>query len=150
MLTWAAQNLCPRISPGSAVLLFERLFPPAAGRYKFRVLSDDGSKVFLDGKLMLNNDGLHGARAAAHEVDLDTSWHDVRIEYMQGPRYSVALQVFCTAPGGKEQIFPACNMALDSPGRNWWWLWLLLLLLIAIIAEETWRRRHKRQTPQAQ
>lgn len=127
-----------------------RLHANAAGHYKFRVVSDDGSKIFLDDKLVLDNDGLHPVRSVAHDVNLDDSWHDLRIEYMQGPRYSVALQVFCAAPGGKEQIFPACNIVLDSPvGSGRWWLWLLLLLLlIAIIAEEIWRRRRKRQPPQ--
>merc|ERR1719502_2196611 len=33
-----------------------------AGNYRFFVSSDDGSKVFVDGVVVVNNDGLHGLR----------------------------------------------------------------------------------------
>merc|ERR1719197_2107930 len=33
-----------------------------AGNYRFFASSDDGSKVFVDGALVVNNDGLHGLR----------------------------------------------------------------------------------------
>ena len=116
-----------------------------AGRYKLRVASDDGSKLFVDDKLIINNDGLHSFRSLAGAVDLDTGRHNLRVEYMQGPRFTVALQVYCTAPGGKENLFPACNLAVDSPESSCGWLcWLLLALLLALIAEEIWRRRRKR------
>ena len=115
-----------------------------AGRYKFRSVSDDGSKVYIDDKLIVDNDGLHPVRSVAGDAELDTSPHKLRVEYMQGPRFSVALQVFCAEPGGKEKLFPACNLAVDTPGFPWWWLWLLLAVLAAIAGEETWRRRRKR------
>ncbi|MGH2647010.1 MAG: PA14 domain-containing protein, partial [Ginsengibacter sp.] len=35
--------------------------PNEAGDYVFRLLSDDGSKLFIDDKLIIDNDGLHGA-----------------------------------------------------------------------------------------
>lgn len=33
---------------------------PKNGRYQFRAESDDGSRVYLDGKLIIDNDGAHG------------------------------------------------------------------------------------------
>jgi hypothetical protein len=121
-----------------------------AGRYKLRVASDDGSKIYVDDKLIINNDGLHSIRSVAGNVDLDTARHKLRIEYMQGPRYWVALQVYCTAPGGKEKLFPACNLAIDSTGCRFWWLWLLLMLLLVLMTAEIWRRRRKRLRTSAQ
>ena len=33
----------------------------AAGEYVFRLISDDGSRLTIDGKLIVLNDGLHAA-----------------------------------------------------------------------------------------
>ena len=36
-----------------------RFWIETAGRYRFRVLSDDGSKLWIDGELLVDNDGTH-------------------------------------------------------------------------------------------
>ena len=33
---------------------------PADGIYSFYISSDDGSKLFIDDKILVDNDGLHG------------------------------------------------------------------------------------------
>ncbi len=117
------------------------------GHYLLRVASDDGSKIYLDDKLVVNNDGLHPITTARGAMDLDTARHHLRIEYMQGPRYRVALQLYCTAPGGQEKLFPDCNLALDTPGCRLCWLWLLLIVLLSLVIEEIWRRRRRKPAP---
>ncbi len=49
-----------------------------------RVLSDDGSKVTIDGKLVLDNDGLHGTEMKETTVRLSQGYHPLKIEYMNG------------------------------------------------------------------
>ena len=39
-----------------------RVTAPKSGTYQFSLSSDDGSKLFVDNALIINNDGLHGAR----------------------------------------------------------------------------------------
>jgi cytochrome c len=50
----------------------------------FQIGSDDGSRVYLDGKLLIDNDGLHGMDGKEAEVALRAGYHPIRIEYFQG------------------------------------------------------------------
>jgi len=68
-----------------------RVMLPQAGTYTFRLTSDDGSKLFIDGREVIDNDGVHGVQAADGEVQLAAGIHDVRVQYFQGPREDVAL-----------------------------------------------------------
>ncbi|MCC6463291.1 MAG: DUF1080 domain-containing protein [Saprospiraceae bacterium] len=46
--------------------------------------SDDGSKLWLDNRLLIDADGLHGAEPKEAEVALRRGHHTLRIEYFQG------------------------------------------------------------------
>ena len=68
-----------------------RIMLPQAGTYTFRLSSDDGSKLFIDGRELIDNDGIHGMSAVDAEAQLAAGIHDVRVQYFQGPREEVAL-----------------------------------------------------------
>jgi hypothetical protein len=74
------------------------------GSYAFRVLSDDGSVLHIDGVPVVDNDGLHGPTDARGEVELSEGPHRLELWYFQGPRMLVALQVFVTPPGEGERL----------------------------------------------
>jgi cytochrome c len=57
---------------------------PKTNNYTFRLISDDGSQMYIDDELMINNDGYHGDVAIDGEVVLAEGYHPVRILYMQG------------------------------------------------------------------
>lgn len=61
------------------------------GKYKFSLLSDDGSKLYIDKKLVIDNDGTHGALNLYGAAQLKTGPHTIRVSYFQGPRTAVAL-----------------------------------------------------------
>ncbi|HMD00813.1 MAG TPA: PA14 domain-containing protein [Ferruginibacter sp.] len=105
------------------------------GHYTFRLVADDGAKLFIDGKLVINNDGLHPERSESGEVDLDASEHSIRVQYYQGPRYNIALQLFATFDHeNEEQVFPGKNIQLITPGSGHsWWIWVLIVLLICAV-----------------
>jgi len=54
-----------------------------AGTYSFSIASNDGSKLYIDGKLLVDNDGLHGVREISNSLYLDAGKHEVRAEYFQ-------------------------------------------------------------------
>ena len=85
------------------------------GSYSLRLVSDDGSKLFIDNQLIIDNDGQHAAQSASGSVYLDDSEHAIRIQYFQGPRFQIALQLFCTPQGGQERLFPDCGIQLETP-----------------------------------
>jgi hypothetical protein len=76
-----------------------------AGEYQFRLKSDDGSLLFIDGELVIDHDGVHDAISKRGEVDLDAGAHQIVVRYFQGPRNVLALQLFVTPPGQSERIF---------------------------------------------
>lgn len=75
------------------------------GKWKFRISSDDGSKLYIDGKLVIDNDGTHPPKEKSGVVELDKGDHEMVLEYFQGPRYHINLQLYATPPGGEEGIF---------------------------------------------
>lgn len=64
-----------------AVLFTTRFDIPADGEYTFGVISDDGSKVYVDGQLIIDNDGSHSAEMKRGKVTLTKGIHDIRVEY---------------------------------------------------------------------
>ncbi len=68
-----------------------RIMLPQAGTYLFRLTSDDGSKLFIDGREVIDNDGVHGADWKEAAVTLAAGLHEMRVQYFQGPREDVAL-----------------------------------------------------------
>lgn len=53
------------------------------GSYSFRIASDDGSRVYIDGKNAIDHWGLHGTSARDGEVYLTSGSHSLEIEYFQ-------------------------------------------------------------------
>lgn len=70
------------------------------GEWRFWLYSDDGSKLFIDGKLVVDNDGIHAPRLEGGRVKLTAGMHPVEIQYFQGPRHTIALQWFYMPPNG--------------------------------------------------
>ncbi len=114
-----------------------------AGKYVFRLVSDDGSKLFIDGKLLIDNDGLHGEVSKSQEIELSDAEHSIKLQYFQGPRYQIALQLFYTFENSKEQIFPGNYFVLHTTNAptNYLWLILLLLGIILLIVFLLWRKK---------
>lgn len=75
------------------------------GQYKFRLVSDDGAKLWINNKLIINNDGVHSPASKSATVDLSAGQHLIQVDYFQGPRIWIALQLYVTEPGGREKIF---------------------------------------------
>lgn len=57
---------------------------PEEDNYVIRLVSDDGSRLWLDGKLQINNDGFHGPDPKDAELVLKKGKHPVEIIYYQG------------------------------------------------------------------
>ncbi|WP_434587369.1 ricin-type beta-trefoil lectin domain protein [Streptomyces sp. A5-4] len=107
----------------------------AAGSYTFRLTSDDGSRLWIDDKLVISHDGLHGPEPKDGTIDLTAGHHGLRIEHFEragGQQVTLAWQppgtsgftvvpntalstdadvVRVTSPGRKE-----CEGIADSPG----------------------------------
>jgi cytochrome c len=52
--------------------------------FVFRLISDDGSRMWLDNKLLIDNDGFHAPEAKEAEIALKKGKHPVEIVFYQG------------------------------------------------------------------
>jgi hypothetical protein len=76
-----------------------------AGEYEFRLSSDDGTRLTIDGRQVIDNDGVHPPKQARGKVQLSSGDHQMMLEYFQGPRFEINLQLWVTPPGKPEELF---------------------------------------------
>ena len=58
-----------------------RIKVPESGEYSFEMESDDGARILINDKIVVEHDGLHGAALRNGRVQLESGAHDLRIEY---------------------------------------------------------------------
>ena len=90
------------------------------GSYVFGLLSDDGAKLYINGTLVVDNDGIHPAMGKKGEITLEVGRHPVEIHYFQGPRYSIALQ-WLYQPPTKPRSETTYSISVTTPERRWNW-----------------------------
>ena len=56
---------------------------PLEGNYDFMISSDDGSKLYINGKEIIDNDGVHGMKAVRGKAQLSAGSHNLRLEYFE-------------------------------------------------------------------
>ena len=90
------------------------------GLYHFGLYSDDGAKLYIDGTLVVDNDGIHGPKGEKGIITLTAGTHPVEIHYFQGPRHSIALQWYYQPP--KEPHSETMrSLSITTPKWNWRW-----------------------------
>ncbi len=57
---------------------------PETTNYVFRLISDDGSVLYIDGTEIIDHGGEHGATVMDGEVFLEAGTYPIRVEYFQG------------------------------------------------------------------
>jgi hypothetical protein len=82
-----------------------RFWIETPGNYKFMLTSDDGSKLYIDDKTVIDNDGIHPTATEEGSVRLKAGVHEMRVSYFQGPRFHVALILAVVGPDGQQRIF---------------------------------------------
>jgi flagellar motor protein MotB len=91
------------------VLYTGRFFIEVPGEYGWQLQSDDGSRLWIDGKQVIDFDGVHGFGSKAGQVQLIEGPHDIRLWYFQGPPTSIGLVLKVKAPGAA--AFKIFNLA---------------------------------------
>ncbi|HEY5592288.1 MAG TPA: PA14 domain-containing protein [Paludibacter sp.] len=68
---------------GYGMLYTGYLNVPVEGPYTFNIASDDGSKLYIDGKLIVDNDGVHAQVEKESIAYLKSGKHVFRLEYFE-------------------------------------------------------------------
>ena len=76
-----------------------------AGEYAFYTASDDGSRLYIGSKLIVQNDGDHATVEKSGRMSLSPEDHPIKITYYNrgGP---AELRVFMEGPGMTKQPIP--------------------------------------------
>jgi len=73
---------------------------PKSGLYEATLSSDDGSKLYIDGEPVVDNDGLHANEAKKDRIVLEKGLHRIRVEFFQLGG-DIALSLDLKTPSGK-------------------------------------------------
>ncbi len=80
------------------------------GGYAFSLESDDGSLLYVDNDLIVNNDGDHGTQERNGMALLQQGWHSIKVVYFNSGG-AAALKVQFGTVGGALQEFSAGQLA---------------------------------------
>jgi hypothetical protein len=76
-----------------------------SGPYEFRLHSDDGSYLYVDNQLVIENDGKHAPASRSGTISLVAGTHSIKVRYAQTTD-RMALQLFVRTPRATdERIF---------------------------------------------
>ena len=77
------------------------------GYYLFALVSDDGSKLYLNDKLIIDNDGIHpGESTRSYLAPLQKGFYPVRLEYFQKGENHMLQFIYMTPRGGDPTPVP--------------------------------------------
>ncbi len=105
--TVADFDLAPRTRETQFAFEFEGFIDvPATGVYHVYLRSDDGSRLWLDDALVVDNDGLHSSRELSSAVALEKGLHSLRVAMFEQSG-GFELGVAWSGPGFQKQPVPA-------------------------------------------
>lgn len=82
------------------------------GKYHFFTQSDDGSKLFINEKEVVDNDGSHAIVEKSGSIELAAGRQALRVEYFNGVG-SGWLEAYYQGPGVPKQLIPADKLFLS-------------------------------------
>ncbi|ASV28994.1 PA14 domain-containing protein [Maribacter cobaltidurans] len=91
----------------------------AAGSYTFYTSSDDGSKLYIDGVQVVNNDGNHGTQERSGTLSLTSGLHEMEVLFFEnggGENLTVQYQ----GPSIAKQnipfsiVYSSCSLSIDT------------------------------------
>lgn len=110
---WELKSLAGR--EDQYALVFEGFITvPRTGMYTFYSRSDDGSKVYLHDRLVVDNDGSHSARTRSGQIALEEGKHPFRVAYFEDIM-GESLQLRYEGPGLPLQEIPFSAFSYTQP-----------------------------------
>ncbi|MGB1931081.1 MAG: PA14 domain-containing protein, partial [Mariniblastus sp.] len=86
---------------------------PQTGRYTFFITSDDGSRLYINGEELINNDGPHGMVTKSGAISLPTGLHSIRVNYFDSGGGD-GLTVEWSGPGINRQPIPSDRLYIGG------------------------------------
>ena len=106
---WSAAPPDPRIAPGIeySVRWLGEIVPKTTDTYTLMLASDDGDRLYLDGRLLVSNWTIHGPSEDTATVRLEAGHHyNIKIEYYENGISIALLKLYWEAPSVPREYIP--------------------------------------------
>ena len=84
-----------------------------AGTYTFYTASDDGTKLYINGKQIVNNDGLHSKQEKSGTITLTKGKHNIELQYFERSGKEI-LEVWYAGPGISKKRIPSSVLSPEK------------------------------------
>ncbi|MGB8259428.1 MAG: PA14 domain-containing protein [Terracidiphilus sp.] len=84
---------------------YGKFYVTEPGEYQFELQSDDGSRLEIDNRLLIDLDGVHSDVRQTAITTLSAGWHSIHVPYFQGPPIELALVLRIQPPGESMRPF---------------------------------------------
>ena len=112
-------TLSPKQQTGYYAFKFDGFIDiKSSGTYTFYTNSDDGSKLYIDGKQIVNNDGRHGPEEKSGKVSLSAGKHSIRVTYFDKWGNNDVLKTFYKGPNISKMRIPDNVLFLSTEGGS--------------------------------
>jgi len=85
-----------------------------AGSYAFRLTSDDGSVLSLDGAKVIDNDGLHGEQAKEATINLTAGTHALRVDFVEAGGGQILKLEWKTPGSSSYVVVPSSALSTEA------------------------------------
>lgn len=95
-----------------------QVLAPSEGTYTFALWSDDGVRLWIDDRLLIDDWRVHDKTLNKNKVQLSKGWHPLRLDYFQS-KSEKSIRFFWAPPG--EIVAPVAPRHLrpgPAPGDN--------------------------------
>jgi hypothetical protein len=117
--TWGTGSPAPEIPPDNFSVRWTRTVNFGGGRYRFKTTTDDGVRLYIDGKLVIDRWYEMGVTTFTVQRDLGSGNHTIRMEYFEHLGIAVAKLSWEKVKEGKPT--PVGNIITCArPGGNSW------------------------------
>ncbi len=83
---------------------------PKDGNYTFTLESDDGSRLFIDGKQIIDHNGLHAMEEKSGDAELKAGEHTLKVEFFEND-VDAGCKLSWQPPGATKEIIPASALS---------------------------------------
>jgi len=83
---------------------------PKDGKYSFSTISDDGSRLFINNKQIVDNDGVHGPYTVQGNIELKKGKYPIMLDFFEG-NFGELLRVEIEGPGIVKQSLPVSMLS---------------------------------------
>ena len=95
---------------------YGKFYVTKPGEYRFELQSDDGSRLEIDNRILVDLDGVHQVAKETGTTTLSAGWHSIHVPYFQGPPTELALVLGIQPPGESMRPFNLNEFAPPATG----------------------------------